>query len=239
MSDTSNTTSNALAGTQWTLSTLNGTPPIKGAQITLNFGADGRAAGSDGCNRFFGAYQSAGDALSFGQMAGTMMACPPDVMAQANAITQALSSTQSFVISDDILTLHDAGGDALATFITVSTALAGTTWNVSSYNNGRQAVVSLIRDTQISVAFSEDGRVAGDAGCNRFKGTFTQGDGTISFGPLASTRMRCPSPEGVMDQESLFLKALESAATYRMDGDRLEFRNAENALAVTLRRAIE
>jgi heat shock protein HslJ len=41
----------------------------------------------------------------------------------------------------------------------------------------------------------------------------------------------CNDPEGVMDQESQFLAALESAATYKIEGTRLELRTADGALA--------
>ena len=37
-----------------------------------------------------------------------------------------------------------------------------------------------------------------------------------------------------MGQEAQYLKALATAATYRLDGDQLELRNADGALAVTL-----
>ena len=40
-----------------------------------------------------------------------------------------------------------------------------------------------------------------------------------------------------MDQEALFLAALYSAATYRIEGERLALRTAEGALAVNLIRA--
>ncbi len=40
-----------------------------------------------------------------------------------------------------------------------------------------------------------------------------------------------------MEQEAQFLKALETAATYSLDGNRLEMRSADGALAVTFERA--
>jgi heat shock protein HslJ len=49
--------------------------------------------------------------------------------------------------------------------------------------------------------------------------------------------MMCTKPEGVMEQEQQFLKALETVATARFEGDRLELRTAEGALAITLTKA--
>jgi len=40
-----------------------------------------------------------------------------------------------------------------------------------------------------------------------------------------------------MDQEAQYLAALQSAATYRIDGDMLEMRTADDALAATFQRA--
>ena len=53
----------------------------------------------------------------------------------------------------------------------------------------------------------------------------------ITIGPLASTMKFCNDPEGVMDQEAQYLAALQSAATYRIEGNRLELRTADGALA--------
>jgi META domain len=56
------------------------------------------------------------------------------------------------------------------------------------------------------VQFRSDGKVGGHSGCNRFTGTYTQKDDTMTIGPLASTRMAC-QPE-VMEREQQFLAML-------------------------------
>ena len=48
----------------------------------------------------------------------------------------------------------------------------------------------------------------------------------------------CESPSGVMEQESEYLTALQSAATYRIDGNRLEMRTSSGALAVQMTRSL-
>jgi heat shock protein HslJ len=55
---------------------------------------------------------------------------------------------------------------------------------------------------------------------------------SIDIGPAATTRMMCAA-EGVMEQESQYLAALEMAEVYRVDGDALELRTADGALAVS------
>jgi heat shock protein HslJ len=233
---TTTSAANALAGTQWVLGTIGGNTPLTGTQITLNFGDDGRVNGTDGCNRFMGAYTVAGESLTFGPLAGTMMACPEDITAQATIFGVALQNTESFTLAGSELALIGRGA-TLATFTKLSTELAGTKWAVTNYNNGKEAVVGLIEGTTLTVEFGADGSAAGSAGCNNFTGGFTQGDGTITMGPFVSTMKMCAEPAGVMEQEAQFLKALESAATYQLDGDRLDLRTKDDAMAVSMRRA--
>ena len=52
----------------------------------------------------------------------------------------------------------------------------------------------------------------------------------ISIGPAASTMMLCGEPEGVMEQEAAYLKALESAATFAIEGQSLTLLAADGAL---------
>jgi heat shock protein HslJ len=53
-------------------------------------------------------------------------------------------------------------------------------------------------------------RVTGFAGCNRYTGSYTLKDGSLSFGPLASTRKACQAPAG--DLEGAYLDGLAHVA---------------------------
>ena len=66
--------------------------------------------------------------------------------------------------------------------------------------------------------FTEDGKVNGFSGCNRFTGSFQSDDGELSFTPLASTRMACA--EG-MEQENRFLAMLAEVERYSIRGNDL------------------
>jgi heat shock protein HslJ len=228
---------NPLAGTDWLLETLGGNAPVPNTQITLSFVSEGQVAGSDGCNRFTGPYTVDGANLKLGPLGGTMMACSEPIMQQANVFSRVLAETRTFAIANARLSLIDSSNATLAVFAAQSSALAGTKWDVTSINNGKQAVVGVIEGTTLTVAFGEDGTVSGSAGCNNFTGGFTQTDKTVAIGPLASTMKMCTEPAGVMEQETQFVKALESAATVQPDGDMLTLRTKEDAMAVVLRRA--
>jgi heat shock protein HslJ len=221
-----------LAGTRWSLATLNGTAPISGTQVSLNFGTDGSFAGSDGCNRYNASYVADGTSLTItSPIAGTMMACEEAVMKQATDYTGALASVTAFAVVSETLTLTGVDGADLLTFAAQSQELAGTTWSATGYNNGQQAVVSVAAGTQVTVTFGTDGMLSGFAGCNNYAGPYEAGKGTIAIGALASQRMACPEP--AMSQETQYLAALPTAATYTIEADALELRTADGAIAAT------
>lgn len=227
-----------LAGTGWLLTELGGQAPLDGTTVTLNFAAGGSAGGNDGCNSYFTSYTVDGAAIAFGMGGSTMMACPEPIMTQAAAYQAALAAAATFAVADGVLTLSDASGAAIAVFAAQSSDLAGSAWDAINYNNGKSAVVGVMLDTHLTATFGADGTINGSAGCNNFMGSYTSdGVGAIQIGPLATTRKMCPVPEGIMEQEAQYLAALESAATYRIDGDRLELRTADDAMAANFQRA--
>ena len=222
----------------WLLAELNGVSPLPGTSITADFSEDGTVAGSSGCNNYSTSYAVDGDQIEFGeQIASTMMACPEPVMEQERAYLDALSNSTRFEIVNDELVLYDAGDGELARFAAVDQSLAGTNWEVIAYNNGKEAVVSVINGTQITAAFDVDGQVAGSAGCNNYFASYeTDGEG-ISIGPAGSTRMMCNEPAGIMEQEGQYLAALETAARYRIEGDTMEMRTADGAIVANFLRS--
>lgn len=228
-----------LAGTSWILSSLEGELPLDDTTVTLQFGVDGTVSGSDGCNRFTGSYTQDGTTLIIAQpLASTMMACPDPIMAQAAAYQAALGRVNGFAASARQLVLF-ADGEIVATFVAEAQDLAGSEWDVTMFNNGREAVVGLIEGTEITLFFGENGELSGNAGCNQYIGSFTTDGDTIQIGQLGSTMRFCAEPEGTMDQESQFLAALQSAATFRIEGDSLEMRTAGDAIALLATKRVE
>lgn len=228
-----------LAGTSWTLTQLNGRSVLTDTVATLNFSTEGRVSGTDGCNSFNGAYTADGSTLQIQQpLATTLMACPDPIMNQATAYQAALAATTSYQVAGKELTLLDAGGQAVASLSAQSSGLAGTSWDVVSYNNGQSAVVSTIVGTSLTATFDAGGQLAGSAGCNHYGAPYeTDGLTTIKIGPTNTTRMMCAEPQGVMEQEQQYLAALESAATYGIDGDKLEMRTAQDTIAASFQKA--
>jgi heat shock protein HslJ len=121
----------------------------------------------------------------------------------------------------------------LATLAPQDWTLAGTAWRATGINNGKQAVVSVAGAAPVTLAFAAVGQASGSAGCNRYAARYQADGARLSFQPPAATRRMCPD-ERLMEQEQAFLRALETVAAARLEGDRLELRRADGALAVTL-----
>lgn len=66
-----------------------------------------------------------------------------------------------------------------------------------------------------ALALDAWGSASGRSGCNRFMGRYLAGTRpSLSFGPLATTRMACPPAS--MNLESRFLGALAATQGYRV-----------------------
>jgi len=226
-----------LTGTNWVLVSLPGARVESGPPITLRLEADGSLGGMDGCNRYGGGYSVEDASISISDtLISTQMACPEPVESRATAYNTALVSANAFAIEQGQLVLRDAAGAIVARFDASSPELAGTTWQVTGYNNGKRAVVSVLAGTQLTVGFGKDGRVAGSAGCNRYFAAYRQSGETLAIQPPASTRKACAAPDGIMQQEAAFLAALHSVASSRREGDRLTLRTGTGGIALTLER---
>ena len=105
--------------------------------------------------------------------------------------------------------------------------LDGTSWTLV-----RLLGKDLIPDTKATLAFEGD-QIGGSASCNRYFGGVTIEDETLSFGMVGSTEMWCGEPEGLMDQEIDYLKALGSIARYSVENDELTLFDADGQALLT------
>lgn len=105
-----------LAGGEWKVTTINGTPVVDNSRATIEF-KDGRVFGAASCNRFMGGYtmRSDGMKLEMSQMASTMMACPDALMQQEGQFLKTLGGVTGHSISGNTLTLTGPDGTITAT----------------------------------------------------------------------------------------------------------------------------
>ena len=74
--------------------------------------------------------------------------------------------------------------------------------------------------------FLENGRVAGDTGCNRYNGSVEISGASISFGPMAGTRKACAP--ALMDQEMKFYQAVAKVVSWEVpETGLLHLKNAD------------
>lgn len=198
---------------------------------------EGIMSGSVGCNRLRGAYSVTGGVLAFEpNTVSTMMACPEPLAAQEQAVAVGLAAAAGYRVEESLFEIQDAQGQPLLRFLAIEPSpLVGPTWTLTNYNNGRQAVVSVLADTEITLELREDGTLGGFDGCNRYMSGFTLEGDTLTFGPLATTRMACRGPEGAAEQAQAFAAALETVTGYRLEGSELTLLTADGAIAAKFR----
>ncbi len=228
----------ALEGTLWQLIALADSQgqlimPVRGSEVTATF-QDGQVGGNASCNTYFGSYTVDGNNLAITMGGMTMMACPEPLMAQEQLFVTNMQSAATYAITADQLQILNADGATVLAFAPLlPTPLTGTNWVAISYNNGRQAVVSVLGGTEITAVFGEDGSLTGSAGCNNYMTSYQVDGNAMTIEPAATTRMFCGEPEGVMEQEAEYLAALTTTATYDIRGDKLELRTADGALVAS------
>jgi heat shock protein HslJ len=192
--------------------------PVPHTRVTLGF-EEGRVGGSGGCNRYFGGVEAGDDgSIRIHGLGSTMMACLEPIMAQEQAFFDLLGRVDAVRRDGGRLELLSAGSPVLV-FAELSSSPEGE-WRLWGYHDGRQAIVTVETGTEITARL-DDGTLAGSAGCNRYRATYTIDGETIEIGPAMTTRMACaPS---VMEQEARFLELLGETRAFEVrDGDTLE-----------------
>ena len=123
----------------------------------IEFLADGHVAVQADCNRVAGTYTVNGNQLTITPGPSTLAACPPGSL--GDEFVKQLGNIGSYLFKGENLILEikmDSGSMIFAP--SAPAGLPGTSWQVISYNNGKQAVVSLLTGSEISLNFGTDGR---------------------------------------------------------------------------------
>ncbi len=230
-----------LVGTRWKATAYNSgggamAGVMDGTTITAVFDEEGKLSGSAGCNDYSSDYTMDGDSLTIGETAKTAQACLDEkVMTQEESYAAALHDIAAYSINNNTLNLHTADGTIAVSYTAVEhTQLAGSEWTIHAYNDGKGGVTTVIADTEITMAFDDDGNVSGSAGCNLYNGRYEAGNEVLSFGTIQSTKKMCIEPE-VMEQEAAFLAALATVNSYHIDGDQITMRDGHGSIAIQLK----
>jgi len=193
-------------------------------------------SGNGGCNSYFASYTIDGERIYTGMAGSTEMFCmePEGVMEQESIYLASLLKASSYQVDDDQLILSDASGQPILVYqVLEPVSLEKTQWELTGYNNGHDGFVSLLSETVITAEFDEYNALFGNAGCNNYNTSYEIDGDAITIGNPATTRMYCGEPEGVMEQETAYLAALQMAVRYEIKFDQLTMFTQEGSRALS------
>ena len=95
------------------------------------------------------------------------------------------------------------------------------TWKLEGYlaDLADKELTKPIKDSNLDLNFFDNYRFDGFAGCNNFSGKYDTNGSEISFKDILANQMMCDRPEGIMQQEAIYLKLLADAEVYQINKD--------------------
>lgn len=222
----------------WSLKTLQGEnaqDAFKGPNPSLQFNfGDSIVSGSGGCNTFSGAFTlSEANEFSAPNLAATMKMCfqenkESQYLAALSApnMTIALDDKGELVFKDgETVVLQFVKGEVpVSNDVTLNAESLTGKWNLTSIAGGD--IATLFAENKPTMEFAENNGVFGNAGCNNYRTAYELSGDTITFKPVASTMMACPSLQG----ETLFTGLLTTPLQAAINGDKLVFSKEGNVV---------
>jgi cell division septation protein DedD len=95
------------------------------------------------------------------------------------------------------------------------------TWVLEGYlaDIGDDELTEPLPEVDLDMIFEEDFDFSGHAGCNTYSGRYVTDGTQIALQDILSTNVLCIEPEGIMEQEALYLSLLEDAEEYHINQD--------------------
>lgn len=91
-------------------------------------------------------------------------------------------------------------------------------WSVTALSGN-----SLIENTQLTLIVTDDGKVNGSGGVNKYFGQLSFDKNQVKSSKMARTRMYRSEPKGIMEQENNFMELLSSTTHWRINNTELVF----------------
>lgn len=217
----------SLDGRTFLSTAITGAQLVPDTQVRLSF-TDGQLGANAGCNHLGGPYSIEGNQIVTGQMSTTEMGCDQPLMLQDQWLAAFLSGV-SFALDGDTLTLTKNGVSLTLQdkeVVTPDLSLEGRKWVLDGIVSG-EAVSSV--PVGVSASITIDGNEAQvEAGCNGGGGTVEVTADTLTFGPIATTKMACDA--GAMAVETAVLAVLSGPVAYSIDADILTLESGDAGL---------
>jgi heat shock protein HslJ len=218
----------ALDGKTYLSTAVKGATLVPGTRIRLSFTNDTVDA-SGGCNALGGSATIANSRLKTTELITTDMGCADPLMQQDRWIAGLLGDS-AITIAGDQMTLDD--GTVQATFLDREVAdpdrpIEGTQWVLDGISSGN--ATSSVPAGVTSTLVISGGHAAVETGCNNGSASVEVAADTLTFGPMALTRMACPEAQSSV--ESAVVKVLDGTVHYNIDADILTIDAGTNGLA--------
>lgn len=208
-----------LDGTEWVLTSLNDNKPIPGTRITLTF-SEGITTGFAGCNWY--------GTMITEQLCGE----PEGIMEQEEEYIEALREAVTYRTIDNRLEIDNAEGKTILTFTAIEELpmnpedLVGTQWQLITMDGNVPA-----ESSTITIAFSEDGGIEGDAGCRNYYGSYEASGDDIRFPSYGMKGISCQT-SALSIQEGKYTDHLTTATNYRLVEEELEISTASGGVLI-------
>ncbi|WP_421121747.1 META domain-containing protein [Aquihabitans daechungensis] len=224
---TSATSEAGLDHTQFRATDVTGYEPVADSQLVMTFD-DGHLSVNAGCNTIGSAYTFTDGTLTWtGEPMATQMACTDELVAQDTWLTDLLTGGVDAELDGGTLTLT-SDEVTIALEAVADSPLTGTAWTLDG-TIADEAVASIPAGAKPpTLTIGEDGTAQVFTGCNTGSTTVEIADDTLTFAPMAMTRMACE--EAAMELEAQVTQVLEGEATYAIEGATLTIRNGDLGL---------
>jgi polar amino acid transport system substrate-binding protein len=92
------------------------------------------------------------------------------------------------------------------------------TWVLEEYRVAidDEELTEPIEDVEVILEFTDQGRIQGNAGCNTYEGRYVTDGIEVIIRDVLASKLICDLPEGLMEQEDIFLNWLERTEEYRI-----------------------
>jgi heat shock protein HslJ len=219
-----------LVASRWGLVRVDGSSVPQRTGVVIAFSAAGRVTGSSGCNDLEGSWTYlGGDGISIGDVAATREPCTDGPGRTERRFLDALILATTFIIDGSRLRVRTTDhGELVFRALGRTGSELGGEWLLASIDGTPAADIP-----RSSVSFADDGTLAGDGGCNAFRGGFSIRDDAIRVRRLLTGRATCATH--VTDQETGFLDALQDAGSWSVAGDTLTLADTRGRHPITLR----
>jgi heat shock protein HslJ len=220
----------SLAGTAWEVESFGGPGDrlavLPDTSLTVNYLVE-RYAGFGGCNWYMGVYSTDGSNLWMETPATTAVICESqELMEQEGIFETSLVNVTEYKMEGDKLLAYTVEDQQLLTLVPAQpTPFEGTTWDLKLVYNGEE-LQPVIPESTVTAQFEGD-QMSGSAGCNNYNATVTIEGETLTISNLSYTEKACADPEGIMDQETMYVTMLSSVTGLRVAGHTLALLDAD------------